>query len=416
MNEEKNGTPETEQEELQTPVPEENTIQPEEPVAPPAEEPTVIYRWDYDEEQKANKKRKGKSALAFATTVSCAFLIVIGLLIGVLAFRDSFSKKFKTMDTTQIAEKLLPSTVLIIVSNGTAGSSGSGFFISQDGLIATNYHVVEGMTTINVKVYGSNQFLDARVVGSNAECDLAVLKVEGTGYPAVSFGNSDALRVGEVAVAIGNPSGKDAAWTVTQGVISSVDRELTVETTTEFLDYRMIQTDAAVNPGNSGGLLCNGQGEVIGIVARKPIYKQIVTGTGTTADILYEGIGYAIPGNGAKEIIDGIIKAKTVDPISAGLLKRRPKIGITVSPIKKGEDWSKDGKKAPANGLLIVESKTSSGLEEGDIIVSFKGKKVADFETFIDMLYSCKRGDKVSLVVYKFGQTTPTTIELVIGT
>ena len=415
MNEEKNGTPEAEQEELQTPVAQENPIQPEEPVTPPAEEPTVIYRWDYDEEQKVNKKRKGKSALTFAAIVSCAFFIVIGLLIGVLAFRDSFSAKYKTMGTTQIAAKLLPSTVLISASNGRTGSSGSGFFVRQDGLIATNYHIVEGMTSYSVKTYGSNQYLDATLVGYNAECDLAVLKVEGSGYPAVSFGDSDALRVGEVAVAIGNPSGKDAAWTVTQGVISSVDREMTVETTYEFIDDRMIQTDAAVNPGNSGGLLCNGQGEVIGIVSRKPIYQQIITGTGETVEILYEGIGYAIPGNGAKKMIDGFIESKTVNPVSAGLFKRRPKIGITVSPIKKGEDWSDDGQKAPATGLLIVEVKTPGELQAGDIIVSFKGKKVADFETFIDMLYSCKRGDKVTLVVYKFGETTPTEIEITLG-
>ena len=212
----------------------------EEPAAveEPEPAPTVVYRWNYGEqrqydEQIRRKKEGRRSRLAFFGIVSCAFLVVIGLLIGVLAFRDYFVPKRQSTDTVTISKTLLPSTVLITATKGTTGASGSGFFVREDGYIVTNYHVVENMDTIKVKLYGELLKKEATLVGYNAECDIAVLKIQGSGYPAVTFGDSSAMRVGDIAIAIGNPAGSDAQWTVTQGIMSSVDRRLLLTGTAE---------------------------------------------------------------------------------------------------------------------------------------------------------------------------------------
>lgn len=408
------------QEEQEAPT---NEEAPQETQAPC--EPKVIYRWDYgaqkryDDEVRRKRERK-KSGFAFFGIVSCAFLIVIGLLIGVLAFRDSFSfSKSQGADTVAIAEKLLPATVLITATEGTTGSVGSGFFVRQDGMIATNYHVVEGADTIKVKLYGSNEKKEATVVGYNAACDIAVLKIAGSGYPVVTFGDSDALRVGDEAIAIGNPAGTDAEWTVTKGIISSTNRKLLITATTEIRELKMIQTDAAVNPGNSGGLLCNDRGEVIGIVARKQIYRSLGTESGETVTVFDEGIGYVIPGNGAKAIIQGIFRLQDVDPVAAGLMRVRPKIGITVISIKKGEKLADEQiMEAPQDGILVATVGTNAAnglLEVGDIIVAFDGVAVTESDALIEMLYSYKQGDKVKVKVIKNGEYYPSEIELTLG-
>lgn len=399
-------------------VPEEAAEAPAEEAVEPAPEPTVVYRWDYDSQRRYNeaqKKKSKKGAFAFAGIVITCFLLVLGMLAGVLAFRDYLSPRTSTLSTVEISELLLPSTVLITATNDAEGASGSGFFIRQDGYIATNYHVVEGMDTIQIKTYHGDKELDAKLIGYEAKCDLAVLKVEGSGYPAVTFGNSSALKVGETAIAIGNPAGSSAQWTVTQGIISSVERALTTENDLEFLELKMIQTDAAVNPGNSGGLLCNGRGEVIGVVARKQVYRDLA---GVT--VFDEGIGFAIPGNGAKKVLDSLILRGTADGASAGLFRARPKIGMTVQSIKKGEEKRIDEEiiKAPADGVLITAVSTNGAnglLQAGDIIYSFDGKRVTENAQLIELMYSYKRGDKVKVKVYKKGETKLSEIQLTLG-
>ena len=468
MNEEKNQTPILEEQELPTPEQTTESIEPEQKVAfaepelsalPPAPEaekesaapaegepteeespaapteeepeattepaaPTVIYRWDYSEQKRHDedirRKKEGKrSGLAFAGIVSCAFLLVIGLLIGVLAFRDHLIPKYLVANTVEIAEDLLPSTVLITATKGSSGNTGSGFFVRQDGYIVTNFHVVDGMTTIKIKMYNSNEKKEATLVGYNSECDIAVLKVAGSGYPAVTFGDSSALHVGETAIAVGCPEGSEAEWSVTQGIISSVDRKILATTETEIIELHMIQTDAAVNPGNSGCLLCNGNGEVIGIVARKQVYRTLITDTNEAVAIFDEGIGYVIPGNGAKAVIESIIQMQSVDTVSVGLMRRRPRIGISVVSIKQGETLSELQEiSAPADGVLVsaVSEKGANGyLSVGDIIVKFDGVRVTENDQLIEMLYSYKRGDKVKLVIYKNGDFFESEVELTLG-
>ena len=184
--------------------------------------------------------------------MTTAFLLVLGLLIGVLAFRDR-SVASKNLTTEKVADAVLPSTVLIYSASAMQYGYGTGFFVRQDGYIATNYHVVEGANSITVTFYPSGQSLPAEVVGYSAADDLAVIRVEGNGYPVAKIGDSDAIRVGDVAIAIGNPAGTSAPWTTTQGIISSTGRTVTVNGSSSIGEMNMIQTDAPVNPGNSGG-------------------------------------------------------------------------------------------------------------------------------------------------------------------
>lgn len=172
--------------------------------------------------------------------------------------------------------------------------AGSGVILTSDGYIVTNYHVIEGATSVTVRLTDGTTY-DATVVGSDEDEDIAVLKIDATGLTAVTFADSDAIQVGEQAVAIGNPLGT-LGGTVTEGIISAKDREITINDVTMTL----LQTSAAVNSGNSGGGLFDSTGHLIGIVNAKS--------SGTTV----EGLGFAIPSNTVKEVIESIIQLNLV--------------------------------------------------------------------------------------------------------
>lgn len=287
----------------------------------------VVYRWDYgaqtayDTAEKRKQKRKG--VLIYAIIMTLFFALCLGgLAVTVIWYGDdrSATATGTVLSTAEVAELVNPSTVLIYASTTSSYGYGTGFFIRENGYIATNAHVVEGSTYISVTLY-SGEVLDAELVGSSTADDLAVLKIKGNGYPVVRIGNSDTLRVGETAIAIGNPSGADAPWTTTQGIISALNREVTVEGSYSIEELTMIQTDAPVNPGNSGGPLCNDRGEVIGVVTRK-----------LTS---YESIGLAIPINGAMEILNAIVETGSADGVQSSISKKRPTIGITGGTIKR---------------------------------------------------------------------------------
>lgn len=225
---------------------------------------------------------------------------------------------------SQVAKKVSPAVVGI--SNKQEGlwdtpeESGSGIIYKSDGFIITNYHVVEGATEIKVKL-SNNYVLKARVVGSDAISDLAVLKVEASNLPIAKFGDSSKLKVGDVAIALGNPIGEQFSGTVTAGIISAIDRKINIvdKKTGEQTIYKVIQTDAVINPGNSGGSLCNSYGEVIGINSFK-----------INSVIGSEGTGFAISTNEAKEIINDLMTYGKVI---------RPAIGIYgVTAISVGID------------------------------------------------------------------------------
>lgn len=258
-----------------------------------------------------------------------------------------------------IYEKVLPSVVGVVteLSDGTGYGAGSGVIMREDGYILTNYHVIDGGSALTVMLLDDGSYHEAALVGYDAELDIAVLKIEAEGLAAASFGDSDALAVGELAYAIGNPMGY-LYGTMTDGIISSLAREVEVGGKTMTL----IQTTAALNSGNSGGALVNSRGQVVGITVAKI--------TGKTDGALIEGLGLAIPISDVRPFINRILDTGE---------SWRPTIGITCYAVEA------DG--TPGIMIATVEPGTPAamaGLGVGDIIVTAEGKSV-------DSVYALKR-------------------------
>jgi serine protease Do len=215
------------------------------------------------------------------------------------------------------------------------------------------------------------------------------------------IGDSKAVKVGDTAIAIGNPGGNVCPWTVTNGIISAVDREVTIEGSRAIVDLTMMQTDAQVNPGNSGGPLCNDRGEVIGIVTRK------------LTD--YEGIGMAIPINGAMELVNAFLDTGSAAHVISSVSKVRLTMGIQAAALKQG-DRITETYTAPADGILVI-SVTPGGasdgvLQSGDMILEINGEPVTELEDLKEILYTCRRGDVLQMTVNRFGQPLQLSITL----
>jgi len=312
--------------------------------------------------------------------------------------------------TEAVAKKVVPSIVNIDVyapstsygsiydqsSNSDDGLSqfslGSGIIISEDGYILTNNHVVSGAESISV-VLNTGEKYDAKVVGADVTSDLAVVKITPDKTLAVAdLGDSSALQVGELAVAIGNPMGQEFAGSVTAGVISALNRNVQEDSGSSL---NVIQTDAAINPGNSGGPLVNEYGQVIGINTIK-ISSQGV-----------EGMGFAIPINEAKPIIS--------DLIAYGYVKGRPVIGISTRDISQSVAQSQGW---PA-GVQVMQVTPNSGadiagLAQGDIITKADDQAVATSTDLNNIKDNHKPGDTIKLEVYKYsnGQTVTVSVKL----
>jgi serine protease Do len=258
--------------------------------------------------------------------------------------------------------------------------TGSGVIFDPNGYIATNYHVVEGAEELVVSL-ADGRTLPGKVVGSDPVTDLAVVKIEATGLPAAVLGDSDSSLVGEPAVAIGNPLGLEFQGTVTAGVISALNRSISLGDQ----EFKLIQTDAAINPGNSGGALINADGLVIGINSAK------ISAAGV------QGMGFAIPINSARPILQSIIdKGRVIRPyLGVGLLDRNAaaRYGYNVTN-DKGVFVAKVYKDGPA---------AKAGITEGDIILAVGGKQadnVVDFRTIID---SQAVGSVVPVIIVRNG-------------
>lgn len=362
-------------------------------------DPSYVYIWDYDEQTRTEKMesngKQRKGVRTYAILVTVAFALCFVLLIGTLLWKIPQGINLQAgseIPTTQIAEQAYPATVLITARNSSGYSFGTGFFIRSDGYIATNCHVISGAVQIEITLY-SGQRLPASVIGYHAASDLAVLKIDGSGYPVIPIGNSDLLRVGERAVSIGNPDGEEAAWTVTQGIVSAINRTILVESAQYIVEMKMIQTDAPVNPGNSGGPLCNGKGEVIGIITRK------------LSDT--ESIGFAIPINGAMEILNAILKNGSADAIDSSIIRVRPKMGIQGGSIQEGTRYTYGGNAyiAQATGVFVQivnrDGAAYNLLQPGDIITHLDGKRVTSMDEMLEILYKHKIGDIVRITVIR---------------
>lgn len=335
---------------------------------------------------------------------------------------NSQSEVYKKVEITQstnpaeaIAEKVSPSIVGIRVTVKSQSFSffnigqddgvgeGSGVIIREDGYILTNNHVVsnaladnsnklnEGSKIEVVLPSNKEKSYEATVVGRDSKTDIAVLKIEATGLPAAELGDSDKVKSGELAIAIGNPGGLDYMGSVTSGIISGINRTIKME---NGQTLKLLQTDAAINPGNSGGALVNSEGKVIGINTVK------IAATG------YEGIGFAIPINEANEIAESLMEYSYV--------KGRPYLGISID-----QRFNEDVAKAynVPNGLLVYDvvplsCSYKAGIKSGDIITKFDGVKVTQFDELETQKQKHKPGDSVEIELYRDGKTFTVTVVL----
>lgn len=296
---------------------------------------------------------------------------------------------------SEVAQKVSPAVVGISNKEeelwNTPEGSGSGIIYKSDGFIITNYHVIEGVTEIKVKLSNDN-ILIAKVVGSDAISDLAVIKVEASNLPVAKFGDSTKVKVGDLAVAIGNPLGEQFSGTVTAGIISALDRKINIvnKKTGEQTIYKVIQTDAVINPGNSGGPLCNIYGEVIGINSLK--INSVIDNVGA---------GFAISTNAAKEIINDLMTYGKVI---------RPAIGIYGgTAISVGNDG--------VEGVYVQEVVSGSGaavagIMPTDIITEIGGKNVKNMEELSKVLEKYKVGGDLTCKIWRGGKVKDINIVL----
>ncbi len=332
---------------------------------------------------------------------------------GINPFQINENENATVLTVPQIAKKVGPAVVGIMNKTQVRGfwgdvyeteGSGSGIIISPDGYIVTNNHVIERGKEITVILNDANvksteeadsndkdgkKKFKAKVVGADPRTDLAVIKIDAKNLPYVQLGDSSALEVGELAVAIGNPLGQEFAGSVTVGVISALNRTIRVQDK----ELTLIQTDAAINPGNSGGALVNSKGEVIGINT----IKMAVQGV--------EGMGFSIPINEAKPIIN--------DLKNSGYVKGRPLIGIAgrdvTESIAESYKWPQ--------GIYIIQVTPFSGaelagLQPGDIITAFNGEKVKTMEELNKFKEKLNVGDVVEVEFYRDEKTKSTRLKL----
>ncbi|MBQ8207489.1 MAG: trypsin-like peptidase domain-containing protein [Clostridia bacterium] len=389
----------------------------EEPDAAPEEktkEETYAFRWNYTEQDNANseaarKKRKNGMKI-YAIVMTAAFLICFALLAAVLIIDDfanitetkiietertiyvrEYDSESGVLTISEIADKVKPSVVGIEITTVSGGGVGTGIIMSEDGYIATNAHVVEGAQSVTVIMLDGSE-KEAEIVGRDTLSDLAVVKIEGEGYPAAEFGKSEELLVGELAVAIGTPGGLELAGTVTSGIISAINRNVKIfDETTGALQKTMtlIQTSASINKGNSGGPLINERGQVIGINTLK-----LADG--------YDGIGFAIPIDGALEILDKIIETgEDISENNTSIAQKRAIIGIKGGAVNQSSG-------APIAGVYVSEIyegyDAANHLKVGDIIVGIDGYEVLAIDDISAVIATKTAGDTVTLKVYRGGQ------------
>lgn len=305
------------------------------------------------------------------------------------------------LTTVEISKKVGPAVVGITSKIQSAMSffntpiegegTGSGIIISSDGYIVTNNHVIEGASAVSVTLNTGAEY-EAKVIGADSKTDLAVIKIVPDEQLTVAeLGDSSAIEVGERAVAIGNPLGMEFFGSTTQGIISAINRTITVDNRT----MSVIQTDAAINEGNSGGALVNAYGQVIGINAVKISSSSV------------EGMGFAIPISEAKPVLEDLIKY--------GYVKGRPVIGISSRDVTEymasRQGWPVG---VQVMGTQLGSGAEIAGLQQGDIITKADGKKVTSTDELNKIKDTHKVGESIRLEVYKYetGLTQTVTVKL----
>lgn len=425
-------------------------------------EPLQRYRWNYEEQQAHDRscgQQNGQQTAAgtagrrdmgrYVVIIALVFLLGFGILLATLLIGRGIQTSSGVVqndptsrEEMQPVEQAKKSVVVIEVSTKTGGGTGTGIVLNANGYIATNHHVVADAIAIRV-TFSDGTSADAELVGSSEMDDLAVIRVQAAEVaaqlvPAVFVEDSDDCYVGQTVYAIGTPAGAEFAFTTTRGIISYVNREVRQYNSdgTMAKKLRTIQTDAKVNPGNSGGPLVDTEGRVVGIVSMK-----------LAGD--YEGIGFAIPSDGALEILNAIIKYGNADSINSSLSFDRPLLGIRGIYVEKDHTYLSYVLSDGTQGVLDCEGSTveqrrqeviaangqpgdimrpsvsgvyvsevtaglgSEGkLQAGDIIVSVDGQRVTSMNELTDSLNGMYVGDTVTVKADRGGQLVTVEIQL----
>ncbi len=306
----------------------------------------------------------------------------------------TFSDEEDALSLQDIYSTVIDSVVSISSMTSSGTSSGTGIIMSPDGYVITNHHVITGALVISV-LTNDNQEYEAALVGSDEMSDLAVLKIDARGLQAAEFGDSSKLRVGDSVVAIGDPLGVQLRGTMTNGIISAINRDLTVGDRTMTL----IQTNAALNNGNSGGPLINCYGQVIGI-------NTVKMSSYYTATASVEGLGFAIPISVAKPIIDELIEN--------GYVAGRPAIGISGDSLPS---YYRTYYRLP-DGVYVTSVNEGSdakakGIREGDIVTAINGERISSIDELNTVKNQYAAGDEVTLTVYRSGTYYEVTVTLI---
>lgn len=392
------------------------TEEEEKPVsAEEAKEP--IYHWNYESHQEAVKKKgrekRKNGAFIYAVVMTCAFITAFAILAVLLLTNDfavyenyESNGSEKTVEkvvyvrdntngegalsTQEIYTSVLPSVVSISVYSDTGSAIGSGFITTSDGYIVTANHVVDGMSKITV-ILNSGEKYDATLVGGNAFTDLALLKIDATGLPAAKLGSSEKLLVGDKVFAIGTPAALEYAGSMTEGIVSYNGRVVDVYNDSGAVEKKMtlIQTDALVNPGNSGCPLINAYGEIVGIVTMK------------LNSTYYDAICFAIPTDSAMPIINAMKDGSDYSELLSAVSRYPAKLGISA------KDVALSGQNiygVEISAFASTEYDISKKMKIGDVIVKIDDTAVTCIQDISDMLDKYEPGDTIKISFYRSSQ------------
>lgn len=274
----------------------------------------------------------------------------------------------------------------------TAAASGSGFILSSDGYILTNHHVIEGSNAITVALYDGTTY-DAELIGYDESKDIAVLKVDAQDLTPVVLGDSNNLNVGDSVIAIGNPLG-ELTFSLTAGTVSAMDRQITMSS---GVTMNLLQTDCAINSGNSGGALFNLYGEVIGVTNAK------YSGDGSSGEASIDNIGFAIPMNDVRSIVESIIEKGYF---------AKPYIGVSVADVSAETQIYGLPQGAAVKEIVKDSPAEKCGLQVNDIITHVNGQAITGSQDLVDLVGNAKVGDQLALTVYRMGETIELTLEV----
>lgn len=328
-----------------------------------------------------------KRARPLAATL-CALLLCMGLLCG-----NASAASLVVIDLADIVDETAPSVVEVFTETKQVShwlqeyvteGAGSGVILTEDGYIVTNHHVIDGASTIKVRL-NNGQTYTAELTGTDAKTDLAVLKINTVGLSPAKLADSSKVRVGNFVIAIGNPLG-ELGGTVTEGIISALDRNVTIDEQ----PMTLLQTSAAVSPGNSGGGLFDLNGELVGVVNAKSSGDDV------------EGLAFAIPANTVKEV--------TQELIAHGYVTGRPQLGISVAQVTRLlQGWQAYFDKP---GLYVTQSSADNGLKAGDRMVQIDGTPISTAADISAVLDQHSVGDTVKVTVSRSGRETVVNVKL----